>query len=546
MSVISRAFARFAKLPRPLSKDIVVERDLEVKVSDGAVLFADRWYSPRSVRSAPVILIRSPYGRRQLGFFCQLFAERGYQVVIQSCRGTFGSGGALDPFFHERSDGHATLEWIVAQPWFTGRIGMFGPSYMGLVQWAVAADPPEELKALAMQVTSANIRDSVVFPGGSFSLESGAMWVQQMVYQEHLGRFIWALATSRKRLGNVFKKLPLRDADLVAHGFHIDYYQDWLAHGDPGDPWWNEIDWSTDVSRVPANSHIAGWYDIFLTNQLDDFRRLREQGRDARITIGPWTHMSPAGSAASMRDALDLFDRELRDRPGSPRRDPVRLYVMGSNRWVDLPEWPPPADLERWTLQPGGLLSPVSSGASEGAPDRYRYDPADPPPSISGATLDPFRAGSRNQKRREERSDVLVYSSHPLSEDVTVAGPLTAEIWVGSSQPHFDVFVRLCDVDTKGRSFNISDGILRVLPEATPPDEEGITRVQIRMGPTARTFRAGHRIRLQVSSAAHPLFARNTGSGEPLGSATRLFPSDVEVFHDAAHPSALELPISTI
>lgn len=543
MSAVSRAFARFAKLPQPSTKDVVVERDLEVKISDGVVLLADRWYSPSSVQSAPVIVIRSPYGRRQFGFFGQLFAERGYQVVIQSCRGTFGSGGALDPFFHERSDGRATLDWIVAQPWFTGRIGMFGPSYMGLVQWAVAADPPEELRALAMQVTAANIRDSVVFPGGSFSLESGAMWVQQMVYQEHLGRFLWALATSRKRLGNVYRKLPLGDADLVAHGFHIDYYQDWLAHGDPGDPWWDEIDWSTDMTKVPTSSHIAGWYDIFLLNQLDDFQRLRELGRDARITIGPWTHMSPAGSAASMRDALDIFDRELRDRPG-PQRDPVRIYVMGSDRWVDLPAWPPPAEPERWNLQPGGLLSPEAAGGGDA--DRYRFDPADPTPSLSGATLDPFKAGSRNQKRREERSDVLLYSSRPLTQDVTVAGPITSEVWVRSSRAHFDVFVRLCDVDTKGRSYNVSDGIVRILPESTPPDQDGITGVHVRMGPTARTFHAGHRIRLQVSSGAHPLFARNTGSGEPLGTAARLFPSDVEVFHDPDHPSAVELPVSTI
>jgi uncharacterized protein len=128
MSLLSWGLAKAARLPRPEVTRVLVERDLEVKMSDGEVLFADRWYGPETVRSAPIVLVRSPYGRRQIGFLGRLFAERGYQCVIQSCRGTFGSGGVFDPFRHERADGLATLEWLASEPWFTGAVGTFGPS----------------------------------------------------------------------------------------------------------------------------------------------------------------------------------------------------------------------------------------------------------------------------------------------------------------------------------------------------------------------------------------------------------------------------------
>jgi putative CocE/NonD family hydrolase len=540
----SWVFARAAKLPRASAADVVVERDVETKMGDGVVLLSDRWYSPSTVRSAPVVLLRSPYGRRQFGIFGRLFSERGYQVVIQSCRGTFGSGGRLEPFLHETPDGAATVEWIASQPWFTGKIGMFGPSYLGLVQWALAGRPPAELQAMALQVTASNVRDAVVFPGGSFSLETGAVWVQQMVYQENTARYLWALATSKKRLARAYRTLPLRRADLAAHGLSVDYYQQWLDHSEPGDPWWDEIDWSGYLSNMPRSSHVAGWYDIFLPSQIDDFCRQRAAGRDTRITVGPWSHMSPGGGTEGLRDALELFDDQLLGRSSVQPRGRVRLFVMGADRWVDLPGWPPPARTERWHLHPGNRLSPDAPEAAP--PDTYRYDPADPTPSLSGATLDPLRAGAKDQRRREGRADVLVYSSSVLRRDLTVAGPVAADIFMRSSRPHFDVFVRLCEVDAKGRSRNVCDGIQRVQPTSIARDQDGVSRVRVRMWPTARTFRTGHRIRLQVSSAAHPLFARNPGSGEALGSASHLFPSEHEVFHDPDRPSAIELPISDI
>lgn len=542
MSLGRWLMAKAAGLPPARAAEITVEQDLQAKMPDGAILLADRWYAPATVGADPIILIRSPYGRRQMAVLGRLFAERGYQVVIQSVRGTFGSGGSpFDPFHNERADGLATLEWAAAQPWFTGTIGTFGASYLGLTQWAVAADPPPFLRAMSLQVTTARVRD-IVYPGGTFALETGAVWVNQVRIQEQpAARMLWTLLAGRRRLAQAYTTLPLSDADMQALGARMPFYQDWLEHSAIDDPWWEALDWSRDVERTPPAALLAGWYDLFLPGELEDFRRLREAGREVHLTIGPWTHTSFRGGRASLRDGLDWFDTHLRHAPVGPRR-PVRVFVMGSKRWVELDDWPPPFTAERWHLQPGGRLSP--SAPTGGLPDRYRYDPADPAPGLGGASLDPVRSGKRNQARREGRPDVLVYTGDPLADDLTVAGPVNAEIWVRCHRPSFDVFVRLCDVAPSGRSRNVCDGIIRVTPDRVTAD--GVTQVRVALWPTAHTFRRRHCVRLQVSSAAHPLYARNPGSGEPLGTADTLHAGEQEIFHDSEYPSGIELPISRI
>jgi putative CocE/NonD family hydrolase len=545
MSLLSWGLAKAARLPRPEVTRVLVERDLEVKMSDGEVLLADRWYAPATVRSAPIILVRSPYGRRQIGFVGRLFSERGYQCVIQSCRGTFGSGGVFDPFRHERADGLATLEWLASEPWFSGAVGTFGPSYLGLTQWSVAAGAPEFLQAMALSITASRFREGVVYPGGTFSLETGATWVDFLEAQE---RGTWhrlrAMTGLRKRTAPAYACLPLRDADGRTLGHRIPFYQDWLVHELDGDPWWDPVDFSHDLTAMPPASLVAGWYDLFLAEQVRDYLRLRDAGRETRLTIGPWTHTNVRVGVAALRDALDWFDLHLRSRPTTERPGGVRLYVLGADRWVELPDWPPPASEQRWHLHPGGRLHPRVPDGSP--PDAYRYDPADPTPGVGGASLDLRNAGPRKQGVREERPDVLCYTSDPCPADLTLAGPLKAEVWVRTSQPHIDVFVRLCDVDRSGVSRNISDGVLRVDPDRFRAADDGTRRVRISMAPTAITFRRGHRLRVQVSSGAHPLFARNTGSGERLATAARLVATNVEIFHDPDHPSAIDLPVSPI
>lgn len=532
-----------ARLPPARTRDVGVERDLEAKMSDGAVLLADRWY-PKGLGDAPVVLLRSPYGHRQLGFVGRLFAERGYQAVIQSCRGTFGSGGEWEPFRHERDDGRDTLAWLADQRWFGGVMATFGPSYLGLTQWAMLDDPPPALRAVAPAVTATDFRSSVVYPGGAFALESTLNWVNQVEHQEESApRVLRSMVTGGRIVRRATATAPVGLSDVRTVGHRVGWYQDWMAHDAPDDPWWKAIDFGPHLRNAPPATLLGGWYDLFLPWQVADYAALKAAGRTARLTIGPWTHASPAGMGVALRDGLDWFDVHLRGQ-ASRRDDPVRVFVMGSRRWVDLPEWPPAAEVQRWHLHAGGRLDRAAPAAS--APDRYRYDPADPTPGVGGPSLDARRAGPKDQRAREQRADVLTYTSEPLGEDLTVVGPLAVDLWVRSSLEHGDFFVRLCDVSPKGRSTNLADGIIRLHPGDVESADGGKRQLRIDMWPTANTFRAGHRVRLQVSSGAHPLFARNFGSGEPFATTTTLRAADHEVFHDPDHPSAIQLPVAAL
>ncbi|MDQ2725921.1 MAG: CocE/NonD family hydrolase [Actinomycetota bacterium] len=544
MTVASRLVARGAKLPRARTRAVTVERDLRTPMPDSAVLLADRWY-PTEGKRPPVVILRSPYGRRQLGLIGRLLAERGYCALIQSTRGSFGSAGGWEPFRNEQTDGHATLAWVAEQPWFGGISATFGASYLGLTQWAVAGDPPEHLRAMALSVTASSFRYAATYPGGSFSLETGATWIDLIESQERtVPRILWAHASAERRLRRVYTTLPLSRADSVSVGRSLSFYQDWLVHEQPGDPWWDAVDFGGDLSRVPPASLVGGWYDIFLPAQIADFVALRAAGRQARLTVGAWTHTSLAGTGAQLRDGIDWFDEHLLGRSPARPHPGVRLFVQGSGWWVDLDSWPPPATTERWHLHVGGRLGRSGPAASD--PDRFRFDPSDPTPGLGGPSLNWRTSGPRNQAGREQRPDVLTYTTDALTRDLTVAGPLNTEIWFRSSAPSTDVFVRLCDVDGEGVSTNVSDGIVRIPPGEGERAEDGTIRVRVSMWPTAITFGAGHRIRLQVSSGAHPLFARNPGTGERLGSATTMIVADQAVLHDPDHPSAIELPVSTV
>jgi putative CocE/NonD family hydrolase len=543
MTISSRLVEWLFKLPPAETRDVVVEPDLRVPMPDGAVLLADR-YSPRGAEKPPLILLRSPYGRASVwgAFFGRPFAERGFQVLIQSCRGTFGSGGAFEPFHNERADGLATLAWLKQQRWFSGAVATFGPSYLGFVQWAVAAEAGPELKALSTQVTSSEFR-SPMYAGGSFWLDTAMTWVAIVDEQEKpLLATLIAQARMAGKLAPVFRRVPLAGADVAAVGKSVVYYQDWLAHNEPGDAWWKPIDFSEQISRVTAPVlQVAGWYDIFLPQTLADHKRLREAGQNPYLTIGPWAHTARGLMPALMRESISWFRAHLLGDRSSLRDAPVRVFVMGADEWKDFAEWPPAGhQAERWYLQSGRGLSKAMPGPSE--PDRYRYDPADPTPSVGGSSLSQ-NSGPRDNRALEARPDVLVYTSPPQERDVEAIGPVTVELHVKSSLDDTDFFARLCDVAPSGKSINVCDGLLRLLPGRPLPDADGCRLVTIELWPTAHRFKRGHRIRVQVSSGAHPRYARNPGSGEPLASALRLIAADQSVYHDPAHPSAIVLPV---
>jgi hypothetical protein len=547
MTLVSRILGSLAKLPPATTGAVSVERDLRATMNDEVVLLADRWHPiGEEERRAPVILLRTPYGRRQwAGMIGRLFAERGYQVVIQSCRGTFGSEGEWVPFRNENADGRATLDWIVEQPWFSGALATFGPSYLGLTQWAIAQDAPEFLKAMALDVTSSSFRDAVVYPSDCFALGTSLTWLQLLEFQER--GWLRTMVDQRKHRQNLsvaYDVLPVADADKAAVDRRVPFFQDWLAHESPVDNWWDPVDFGRRLGNVPPASMVGGWYDIFLPAQIDDYHALRAAGRSVRLTIGPWTHSSPGTIATSLRDGLEWFDGHLGANSGGHPRDIVRVFVMGARRWVEFPDWPPPSEDQPWYLNGHGKLQ--RSLPDDTPPDRFRYDPAHPTPAIGGASLDWREAGSKDQWKRETRPDVLTFTSDVLTDDLTVIGPLSADLHVRSSREHCDFFVRLCDVSPKGQSKNLSDGMLRLRPGAQTRSGDGSISVRIVMWPTANRFSRGHRIRFQVSSGAHPLYVRNTGTGEPLRDATRLSVADQEVLHDAEHPSCLRLAVTRL
>jgi putative CocE/NonD family hydrolase len=532
VNLSSHLVQRLLRLDPPQTRDLIVERDLRVPMPDGPVLLADRWAPRAAAESLPTALFRSPYGRRGLlgAAMARPLAERGFQVLIQSTRGTFGSGGVFDPFRYEREDGLATLEWVVKQPWFGGTMVLAGGSYLGYVQWAVADSLPSEVKAIIPQVTESALTLEFLRKDG-LSLETPFAWGVMTAGQERRGALLRGLAQAGKNR-RALSTLPLGQADVAAVGRHVNYVQDIIAC-DADDPRWAGIDHRHRVAQVsvPVCS-IGGWYDIFLPGQLRDFRILQGEGRSARLTVGPWTHISPDGTA--VRESIEFGLAYARgEQP--PQRPPVRLYVMGEEAWRNFDAWPPQGyPPQRFHLQPGGALSLRPPG--ESAADRYRYDPADPTPAVGGVRMG-WSSGRVDNTALEARADVLTYSTAPLEQAVEVIGEVSAEIWFRSSLPHADVFVRLCDVDPRGRSRNVCDGLVSLSGASE------ISCASVRLWPTAHRFKRGHHIRLQVSSGAFPRYARNPGTGEPRATATRLLPADQEVYHDGAHPSAVILPV---
>jgi hypothetical protein len=336
--------------------------------------------------------------------------------------------------------------------------------------------------------------------------------------------------------------LPLHDGDTATIGRSATFYQDWLTHDIAGDTWWDPVDFGRQLGAIPPSTLVGGWYDLFLPAQIADYEALSAAGREVRLTIGPWSHTSPGGMGEAVRDGLEWFDAHVRSASPPSRRAAVRLFVMGDERWEEFAEWPPPADLQTWHLGGGGTLSTESDQG--GAPDRYRYDPADPTPAVGGPALNMRTSGRKDQQPREDRADVVCYTSPALTEDLTVIGPLSVRLHLRSTLDDIDIFVRLCDVSPQGRSTNLSDGIVRLTPADVTKDDDWVFATSVSLWPTANTFKAGHRIRLQVSSGAYPLFARNLGCGEPLATATKLSVADQEIWHDADHPSTLTLPVT--
>ena len=546
-----RAMARLGArgTPDPVC-DVLVESAIEVPAPGGIALITDH-YIPQLSGPRPTLLVRTPYGR---GFpwdelFGAQFARQGFHVVIQSCRGTGGSGGEFEPMRNEGADGRATVAWLREQDWFNGALGTIGPSYLGYVQWALAADPPPELRAMVAQNSMSDVY-SFLYRDGAFALEDALTGSVAMLSMEHgFGRLFLAMLRLLRHVRRISRTLPVIDAYPAAFGHRVDWFEQWLAHPGQADPYWDGMAAGLGERAVPV-SLVSGWDDVCLDQTLALYGRLRQAGRQVSLLVGPWSHTSSfdKGWPVVFADALGWLRTHLADEPDTNPDHAVRVHVGGCDEWRDLPDWPPPAaDAQPWYLGAQGALSPTA--AAQRSESSFRYDPADPTPSVGGPVLNARNAGMRRNNALESRADVLAFTGPPLAEDLEVVGPVSVTLQVRGSSPHFDIFARLCDVDPRGNSRNICDGLVRreagaAAGVATPPEDW--SAVTVPMGATAYRIAAGHQVRLQLSGGAHPRFLRNTGTGEPPATATGLVPVEITVLHGGDQSSALLLPVAAV
>jgi len=543
-----RLVSRLLRLP-PALHDVAVERGLSVPMPDGVELVADRHF-PRAPGRFPTVLVRTPYGRKnpQTVFGCRRLAERGYNVVVQDVRGRFDSQREFGFLKGEEADGRATMDWVSGQPWFDGSLGLWGESYLGYAQWAAAPEAPDYLKALMPEITASHFYPAL-YPDGAFNMDVSLPVTLLIEGQDDDAGASFSrdflLLWIQLKLRRGFMRLPVGEADMHVSGRPNALYRDLLAHPRARDAYWRDRDQSHRVRKVEAPAHLfGGWYDIFLRELLDDYAALVAAGKTPYLTVGPYPHGSFGGLKEGLRETFAWFDLHLKGEAHKARTKPVRLYVMGADEWRELDAWPPPAEETRFHLHPDGQLSPESPPA-DAPPDRYRYDPADPTPAVGGALFGfSGKRGAVDNRELEARPDVLVYTTPPLREDVEVIGPVRLELYAGSNLAHTDFFGRLCDVRPDGESINVCDGLFRLEPGKIEPQPDGSSRVEIDMWATAYRFRRGHRLRLQVSSGAHPRWNRNLGTEEPTPTATTMLAAEQTVYHDREHPSAVVLPVT--
>lgn len=538
---------------------------------DGTVLRANV-YRPLADGLSPVLLTRLPYGK-DLPLGTSMLdpvqaARRGYMVVVQDTRGRFTSDGDWEPFRCEAEDGYDTVAWAAGLRGADGQVGMYGGSYFGNTQWMAAIEQAPALKAMIPFITWSEPLDGTIARGGALELGTAANWTLQQgldqLTRRHkhdrqgLGRAIAALVADYDRLAEEnYWKLPLRGFEPVAR------------HGIAGLGGLDALDdaAAADHFRVAGKHHrvgvptfnIGGWYDIFLGGTIDNYLAMRELGRPTKLLLGPWAHgavTNPIGERnfgygaqlAFMDLRVDFLSLQLRwfDHwlrgidTGLMEEPPVRIFVMGLDRWRDEPAWPLRRAVETtWYLRAGAGLSQDPPEGDEGS-DGYAYDPANPVPTLGGALLmtPEFRPGPFDQRPVEAREDVLVYTSRPLEQDIEVTGPLQVRLWTATSAMSTDWVARLCDVFPDGRSINITDGISRVGGEPGVAAEH-----ELDLWATSNVFRAGHRIRVQVTSSCFPRWDRNLNTGERVGEGTRMEVARQRVFHDVSRRSRILLPV---
>jgi predicted acyl esterase len=510
-----------------------------IPMRDGKALAADV-YVPKGASKLPVVLIQTPYDRKLVRRHwtgaiddgpSPLFADTNYAFVITDWRGRYDSkdAGTAQPA-NLTDDGFDTVAWIVAQEWSNGKIGTWGPSALGRVQYMTAKGHPTGLVCAVPMVMPLNLGYDIYFP-------SGVLWEEFALMLTRLG-FV-------ANLRGVLAQHPLRDA-----------YWDAL-------PAAREI--QPEQFEIPM-LFVGGWYDIYADSVIDAFQRVRAKGgararENSRLIMGPWIHAGdtartgdlnfPAADHYNLGQAHAFFDHWLRGQSnGVEKRAPITYYQMGSDAWRTTESWPPRGAHERelFLTSDKSLSARKPSGKPE--PLGFTFDPANPVPTIGGHVLTPeLHSGPRDLREKVEgRPDVLAFTGAPLEKPIEIAGKVRARLWVSSDRKDTDFVILLTDVYPDGRSMLVGEGIRRMRLRNSPSHEELMTPgeiypVTVELESTALTFQPGHRIRMLVTSSDYPKFAVNWNDGAPMYGQGPGVRAANRVYADAAHPSAIVLPV---
>jgi uncharacterized protein len=565
------------KLSKPIYK-VRREANVRIPLRDGVTLSTDI-YRPDTVGKFAAILVRTPYNRATAASVPQSywFAERGYVVLQQDVRGRWDSDGKFYAFKNEANDGFDVDEWVGKQPWFSGKLGTMGGSYVGYTQWAQAFRGSKNLVAMVPALTTPDIYGNWFYIGGAFHYGFGFPW----------GGISIDGHTAQYNTGNdwpdMFAHLPIDTADEAA--FHrTPHYRDWVSHP-THDSYWNGISYTSDYDKVgiPALS-VDGWFDIFLRGALHDDQEVRKQGKTPqartgkRLMIGPWAHstglrVALRGNGADPNPTdfgdyaevdmqklqLRWFDYWLKGIDnGVTTEPPIKIFVMGENYWRYENEWPLARTryMNYYIQSAGKANSAIGDGtlstnvpAANGA-DKFVYNPNSPVPSMGGnVCCSVVPSGPWDQRPVERRDDVLVYTTPAMTEPLEVTGPIAMKLFAQTSAKDTDWTGKLVDVRPDGFAQNIQSGIVRARyrggeGKAASLLEPGkIYEYTIDMWATSHVFLPGHKIRLELSSSDFPRFDRNLNTGDDTGKSTRMEMAQQTILHSAQYPSHLVLPV---
>jgi putative CocE/NonD family hydrolase len=379
-----------------------------------------------------------------------------------------------------------------------------------------------------------------VWGTGSFAVNDFLGWSDMVAHQED-PRIRASIRQMRapRLVARAAAKLPMGTAARALLGAGAPWFESWAEHCEPDDPFWDRMRHpaALDRAEVPVLL-VGGWQDIFVQQTLQQYRHLRDRGVDVALTMGPWTHteLLTKGLAISVRETLDWLGVHLGGAPAQQRPSAVNVFVGGikGQGWRNLPEWPPATTDRTLYLQPAGRLGDIAPEAGV-APATFRFDPADPTPTTGGPLMLPS-GGYTNDSGLALRADVLDFTGATLTQDLYVYGNPVIELTHTSDNPHADLFVRVSEVDTNGRSRNVSDAYLRLSAAADPLAE----MVSIELDGIAHRFMAGSRIRVLIAGGWFPRYARNLGTEEAVLTARQVKPATHSVHFGR---SRLVLPV---